>query len=263
MPTITDPARELAEVCEALSQNVDQRGYSFLASQFKVDPWSAEFFQILFCIMDRINYVEMLVGGLNVDDDVKAELIGCLRTMRSAFSENSISGNWKAAGGPDYLKREYSRPIKTLSGQIRAVAPVPKLDVRERDELIAQLDELLTWLNSHQIAEQDFIRQALIDGLKQFRFRLEKMQWVGWGYTLAGLRDVIGAYLALERGSEEIENSTHAAILKKLGEFIKGAYAKLGDAKDLVEKGDFVLRAYGAYALIAQPSGIAGLISGG
>lgn len=260
MPTITDPARELAEVCEALSQNVDQRGYSFLASQFNVDPWSAEFFQILFCIMDRINYVEMLVGGLNVDEDVKAELISCLRTMRSAFGENSLSGNWRASGGPDYLKHEYSRPIKALSGQVRAVAPVPKLDVRERDELISQLDELLTWLSSHQLAEQDFIRQALIDGLKQFRFRLEKMRWVGWGYTLAGLRDVIGAYLALERGSLQIENSTHAAILKKVGELIKSAYSKLGAVKEMSERGDFILRAYGAYSLVAQ-SGVAGLLS--
>lgn len=260
MPTITDPARELAELCETLSQYDNARGYSYLANRFNVNPWSAEFFQILFCIMERINFVEALVGRIDADDDVKAELIRGLRTMRSAFSESSLSTNWKSPGGPDFLKPEYWRPIKALSGQVRRLAPVPKLNTGECDELIAQLDELVTWLNERQIVDQDFIRQALIDGLKQFRFRVEKMQWVGWGYTLAGLRDVIGAYLVLERGFGQVENSTNAAILKKVGEFIKSAYSKLEAAKDAAETGDFILRVYGAYSFIAQ-SGVVGLIS--
>ena len=85
-------------------------------------------------------------------------------------------------------------PIKTLSYQIRQKVSYPKLDEDDRKELLAVVSELIEWLKEHQLKEQDFIRQAIVEGLEQFRFRLERFEWLGWGYTLGSLRDVVAAY---------------------------------------------------------------------
>ncbi len=136
---------------------------------------------------------------------------------------------------------------------IRPHQSYPKLDDAERDDLLAAVDQLLHWLNEHQLAEQDFIRQALIDGLTRFRFRLARIQWIGWGYTLESLREVIGAYFALERGTPIDGSATSAqAALKLVRDLVATVYEKTKFAKDVIETGEFMLKAYGATTLVGN-----------
>ena len=53
MTTVTDPARELADICMRLTDGVSTKGDDFLAAKFQVAVWSTEFFQIIFCISKK------------------------------------------------------------------------------------------------------------------------------------------------------------------------------------------------------------------
>lgn len=150
-----------------------------------------------------------------------------------------------------------------LSGQVRLLAPTPRLSDDQRNTVVADVEELLIWLNNLQLKDNDFIRQALIDGLMRFKFRLIRLKWVGLGYALHGLREIIGAYLALERGIPTDGSAPDAqAVLKKVSTLIKDVVAKLRILKDAQEIADWALRAYGAAQLAIQVSGVAGLITG-
>ncbi|SDO74429.1 hypothetical protein SAMN05192530_11235 [Aureimonas jatrophae] len=120
----------------------------------------------------------------------------------------------------------------------------------EREELIGQVTELMDWLHEHQLVENDFIRQALIEGLGHLLFRLERFRWLGGGYTLASLREVIAAYMLLERqGLDAARNPDAAAVLSKVATLIEAVYGKLEKTKTAYETGDWLLKAYGAASL--------------
>lgn len=146
---------------------------------------------------------------------------------------------------------------------MRPLRNYPKLDEAELTEVIELVDQLLAWLTEHQLSEQDFIREALIVGLETFKFRLARIHWLGWGFALQGLKDVIYAYFALERGfPEPNQNTTAAAALKKLEDLVKQVLAKTNYLKEVMETGDFMLKTFGAIHLaIAGKQTVAGLIT--
>lgn len=150
-----------------------------------------------------------------------------------------------------------------LSPLLRPKVAYPKLSPEEIEETVAEVDELIAWLSDRQLRDQDFIRQAIIDGMKQFKFRLERIGWLGWGYTVSSLRDVVGAYLALERGTaSEVNSPDNGAVLKKVLGTLQHIYAKAVTAKEGYETADFLLKMYGVAALTAQSIGsVAGFLS--
>lgn len=264
MPTKTDPARELSDLIRALNFRSNKRFDEELAKHFGVDAWSSDFYQIIFTISSRIDDLVALTDSLPLDDDHKAETKEGLLTIQQAFGPSGLQ-NVFAHSQQNYLSAAQIAPLSALSGLIRPIRPYPKLDDDEQAELLAMVDELVGWLDEHQLSEQDFIRQALLDGLMQLRFRLERLKWLGWGYTLQGLRDVITAYFALERGfPQDGTNPPAQAMIKFVGDFVRGFFEKAGLAKETIEAGDFMLKAYGAVQLlIAGQTTIAGLLTHG
>lgn len=258
----TDPARELAELCQNLCSQNTTRGDDHVASCFGVSPWSQEFFQIIFCITNRIDFLIELVPSLELDEDFQNDAIGHLKCLKQAFTRDSLANNWRENGNKA-LGRENSQPIKMLSGYVRKKVRYPKLSDDELEEVLGNVNELEAWLKEHQMAEQDFIRQAILDGLTQFKFRLERLGWLGWGYTLQALREVVSAYLILN-GLQPDKNEAPDAVvvLKKVNAFLKDFYLKAKVAKEHVDTGDFLLRMYGALAVsIDATSGITGFIA--
>lgn len=261
MPTITDPAREFADLCQALTHSPKGRGDEHLAHHFKVRSWSAEFFQIIFCILSRADLVCELVKGSRLDDDYKGEMIAKIQEIKGAFEQTSLNNAWSSVGAGHLIPQNILL-IKAISSEVRQSISYPKLDDKEIEQILAEVAQLETWLNEHQLVEQDFIRQAILDGLKQFKFRLERIGWFGWGYTSASLRDVIGAYFALERATPNDDSAPVAeALLQRVRSFVKNVYETASTAKDVAETGDFLLRVYAAYSIV-KDSGIAGLLTG-
>lgn len=258
----TDPARELYDLIKSLALQHDQRLDNELARHFDVAPWSSEFFQIVFTISSRIDELIALTDEVALDQDLKAETKAGLQTIQTAFGTTGLH-NASHHTMQSYFSDAYVAPLRGLSGLVRPLRSYPKLDEVELAEIIDLVDQLLDWLNEHQLSEQDFIREAIIVGLSTLRFRLTRIHWLGWGFALQSLKDVIYAYFALERGfPEPDQNTTAAASLKKIHEFVKQVFEKTNFIKEGVETGDFMLRAFGAVHLaIAGKQTVAGLIT--
>lgn len=257
---LTDPARELAELCEQLQHATETKGENFLAEHFSVPAWSPEFFHIVFAISERCTLVKRIVSDLEIDEDYKSEISEHIALIMEAFSATSMRTRWDQFGNIRVGALNV-QPVKAISPLVRQRVKYTKIVNEDIVAIENEVATLLEWLKEHQLSEQDFIRQALIDGLDRFLFRLMKLQWVGWGYTLESLRDVIGAYLLLERGGIDAKvNPDAAAAFQKVGSFIKYVYGKVGVAKQAQEKGEWLLKMYGLGSLIYQAGGP--LISG-
>lgn len=263
---MTDPARELVELCEAVYTVIKPQtlGEVHLATIFGVEVWSKEFYQIIFTISERVDLLAKLIGELDLDEDFRADIQAHVRDILIAFTGPALRNHWEA-DGQIRVSPKNVQPLKAVSGLVRARIGYKKLSEDEVAEVLTQVSHLISWLQSHQISEQDFIRQALIDGLTQFRFRLEKVRWLGWGYALDSLREVIAAYVMLERTGVTPEvNPDAGAVMKLVGEFLKGVYERIQVAKGVYESGDFLLKVYGAGALWHQAKpALAGLIGSG
>ncbi|WP_146763782.1 hypothetical protein [Brevundimonas diminuta] len=249
---MTDPARELAELCERLQVRSSAAGETFLAGKFGVEAWSKDFFQILFVIAERCALVQAIVETLEIDEDYRAGLIANVADIMEAFSSTATRSAWQSHG---LLKVGAVNvgPLKAISGLVRQQVAYRKLSDAEIEELDVQVAALSDWLKDHQLSEQDFIRQALIEGLEHLRFRMARLTWLGWGYTLESLREVISAYMLLERGGIDPKQNPEAAVmLQKVGTVIKAVYDKVSAAKSVAETGDWLIRAYGAGTLLYQ-----------
>lgn len=265
MPAVTDPAEEFALVCKALSGSSKESGANWLAKNFKTDPWSEDFYQILFAIINRAHFLKKLIGSLEETKHLAPQASRHLDNILNAFKPQSLAGTW-ASTGANYLGDANVAPVLMLSGSIRQNIKYPKLTDDEREDILGLSRDLLLFLHEHQLEDQDFIRQALIDGLEQFIFRLERLRWLGWGYSLEALKDVIGAYLALEHGFDPKDgNQMIDATLRKVAGSLKSIYAKAGTAKEVVDTADFILKAYGTAAIYlnASSGGINGLLTFG
>lgn len=247
---MTDPAREMAELLsELLIGDTNLPGDKLLASKFSVEPWSQDFYRIIATIMDRLHALKVLVQDLPIDDDYRSEMVEHINDASLAFTPNAFQNHWRGFGA-DKLSARNIQPLKGLSGLVRQRISYRKLSPEEIAELSDQVSELLKWLHEHQLAQNDFIRQALIEGLDQVLFRLRRFQWLGWGYTIDSLKDVIAAYMMLERqGIDPAVNPDAAAMLNKVGTVIKFVYGKLEKGKAIYETGDWLLKAYGAASL--------------
>ena len=264
MSETTDPARELAELCERLAKpSKDKRGDAYLAEKFGVQPWSTEFFQIVFWILDRADLVAALIPKLDYDEDIKVQALGHIAQIKQGFGRNALLNTWDAGhSGPTSLAPEHTGPIKMLSSPVRKLIQYPKLDAEEVEELTELVSSLEDWLLDNQLVESDFIREALIEGLRQFKFRLERTNWLGWGYAVESLREVVAAYMALDRKATIMPtDEVSKAMLVKVGSVVKKIYEKTAAAKDVADVGDFVLRAYGAATIAVQGlNSISGLL---
>lgn len=262
MSNLTDPARELADICNRL-RNKDESspGSQVLASIFEVSGWSVEFYELVFTILKRIDQLKLIVGSLaDVDLDIRDQAIVHLDTIARAFSQEGLNNQWKHAS-THLISPEHVNPIRMLSSEVRRVHPLPQLTADDLKELVASVDELLGWLREHQINEQDFIRQAIIEGLEGFRFRVERVSWVGWGYTLDSLRNVIGAYLALDRGIDPTQQPDGKAVLLKVEALLKIVFEKVGVVKDTFEKTNWLIEGYkNISAAVIAHKGVVALI---
>jgi hypothetical protein len=262
MPTVTDPARELADICVILGQASDKIGSTYLAEKFQVPEWSTEFYQIVFLFSKRADELIEMLSEISVDDDYRREFEEHIRSIKLAFSPNGLTNRW-AHATQNYISPANVNSVKALSGLVRPIRSYPKLNDAETEELIGEVDQLLLWLEEHQLSERDFIRQAIIDGLKQFRFRLSRIGWLGWGFAQDSLRDIISAYLALERGSVGAAEAPDAeAILRKTAAWVKGVFQTVGTVKETAGDVAFMVLAFEQVVQISQGKApLAGLLT--
>lgn len=252
---LTDPARELVETLALLSADPDEKIVSRISNSADVDPWSPGFFRVIFEIMNRTDLVIAEVKKLPLDDDVMDDAIKSLRSIKSVFSNPKLLDQ-NTNQLRNIITGANATVLKMLSRQIRENVSYHKITSEERDAILADVNDLYGWLADIQSDHMDFIRQALMEGLAGFLFRLERLEWLGSGYVLEGLRDVIHAYMALEGanipndGGDELQK----AILVKCKAVVVKTLSTLDIARDQTDRADWALRAYGAVSAIADGS---------
>jgi hypothetical protein len=262
MPTLTDPASEIVDICVRLREHSSDTGANFLAARFKVDVQSAKFYEIIFVIISQMDKLFEILSSMDIDEKHLVEINGHLNALKAAFSPAGLQQHWVHAS-QNYLTDANLNSIKGLSVAVRQKHSYPSLSEEEKVEVLSEVKTLLNWLSEHQLVEQDFIRQAIISGLQQFQFRLERVGWLGWGYTLDSLREVISAYLILERGETDIAGSPDsAALLKKLSSFVKGLFSKVGTVRQVAGDVSFMVLAYEKTVQLSQgTTNILGLLT--
>ncbi|WP_311031219.1 hypothetical protein [Mesorhizobium koreense] len=259
----TDPAKEIAAFCDALATGGSTKGDVHIANAFSVRPWSAEFLLILNAFMDRTELVISTIDRVDVDDDHRKEMKSHVRALQGLCSLKVLGATWNNSdGGLPLVKGASRAAVSSLSPSIRLWVWYPLLEEQERQGVLAQVEMIIGKLEELQLGDRDFIRQALIDGLRQFHFRLARLKWLGWGYTIAGLRSVITAYLALERDFPNAnENTSAAAAMKWTQGLFETVWKYTGYAADAKSRYDVAALAFNV-AHVAGPF-IAGYLSAG
>ena len=232
----TNVAIELAHICQSLAYPDERHGGEVLAERFQVAAYSPEFFEMLAIITGVTHQLEAALVSEQVHPAIAANATGHLQAIREAFSRQGLHGAWKGIGSQS-LGAAHSDPILHLSGTLRSLDYI-KPSPEELQEIIADARDLLQWLEEHEIEESDFIRLCIMDGVRRFIFRLEKIGFLGWPHAVESLKEVVGAYLALERGYIPAEMPKTGAMMKK----VTGALdlpikilSKAREAKDNIE----------------------------
>ena len=149
MPLTTDHAKELAELCVRLRKlRKDQTGAEVLSAEFGVEAWSSDFYELVFSIPKRIKILDKIIqDNPHIDPSIKDLASGHLQKINSAFSQEGLSNQWNRAAS-NFICAEHVNPILFISSEIRRVHPLPLLSDDEQAELLADVDDLLTWLQS-------------------------------------------------------------------------------------------------------------------
>ena len=262
----TDPARELASTLEQLTNHPDPNALvdTALSGLARVDLWSTDFFLVLFELIKRCELVELEIQRLPLDDDVKTDAVRSIQRMRTYLNQRQIMTQ-KISQAKSLLGGQNITILKMLSSQVRENISYELLSSDQRDDLLDDVRKLIGWLEQQQDQETDFIRQALIEGLQSFEFRLDRLSWFGAGYVIDGLKDVLHAYLALQGAIPEVSNGDELlnAMLMKTKVFMGKAVKAFNFAKGTSEDAGWVLQVYGAASALNDGSQtISGFLGG-
>lgn len=199
---LTDPIIELVSALRDLRFSVDAKGYDALAKKFGVESGSSDFALIVSLILKRMESISELIRGMDeVDDTVKDRQITCISNLRRAFSPATLSNNWKAnGGGPGMLAEEFLVGVESLQSHARQKQPIPRLTDEEVSELLHETEIFRIFLEELQSEEKDFIRQSIIDGVREFELSLKHFRWVGWAQCFQSFKQTYLTYRILETG---------------------------------------------------------------
>lgn len=262
MTNLTDPAREILDLCKYLVQaGSTEAVQKFLAEELGVDIWSSELFLMIEVVTSRLEELRKAIDSLSLEQDLTIDAYNEINSIKKLLTPPFFSSNTMGVIRIN-LDESKLRTLRLLAPQVRTVISYPYIGDDERGEVSNDIRTLLEWLSKHQLSENDFIRGALIDGLSQALFRLEKMHFFGWAHSAASLKPVIAAYMALDRMDTSKANNPDAEIvLKRVREVCIKFYQRMKLGNEVVEVGDFALRVYGAASLAVTPFvGVAGLL---
>jgi hypothetical protein len=258
MTAVTDPARELAEIAERLTQGNNSAGEAFLAGSFGVKVWSTDFVKIIACILERADLVKRIVKKSNaMDDDHKASALNDLTQFKDGFTGAALRVVWNQGNGGMTLMKDHGRPLQYLSPIVRAEVRYPKLGEDEVAEFISLIDAYVEQLKKSDEGPE-FVRQAIMDGLASFRFQLEKIGWMGSGYALSAFREVMIVYEASKFQFSDAGNVDASAVLKGLWNILTKFKKKADEAKSWGDTAESLWKVYQLGSSAATPLLLAG-----
>lgn len=251
MTNLTNPALELGTIATKLTQSVGTSGAKFLAAQFDVPVWSTDFMKIIACILERADLVDAIVQRSDLAQITKDTARTAIATFKSGFTGNSLTASWNTQGSGMTMMDRSGSIIQMMDGAVKLEVRYPELTPKDAAELIALIDEYAAALNQTD-GTPPFVYHAIIDGLSMLRFRLEKLGWVGSGYTLQAFREVSAIYNTVSHVIHET-NPDAEAMLKGMLNILTVMKAKVNAAKGWTDAAKAVYLTYGAVSGVVVP----------
>lgn len=250
----TDVANELAITLRKIKNfaNSSSTLESKLADLFRTEVWSTEYYQTLFCLLDRCDEVAILSGTLDIDEEMQKITQSHISKIKQAFTSETMRQRSDSTFQHRLLDENISS-IQMLSFALRKDHGYIKITPDIREDLINDINALLKWLEEKQLSEADFVRQALIDGLYTVRFKLDRFEWFGRLYCIKSMKEVISAYLILEGMTpEDSSQPDMEAMLKKTMIIVQKFNDTFSLVKSVADTAKFVLAVYGGTVLVEK-----------
>ncbi|MEG3180427.1 hypothetical protein [Sphingomonas sp. LT1P40] len=250
MATLTDPARELADLAERIKATSKKRGDAYLAEMFDVDTHDANFARIITCILERTELVESIVEKSTMDSDHQETVLAELVRFRQFFTPAQLANHWLQGSQGEFTG--CIRALQLLSPMVRNHTSYPRLSAAEVSEFIGLIDAYLGEIRENQDLP-NLVRQSISDGMYAFRFQLQEIGWLGSGYALAAFRQIMMSCELIQRDIQGQHNPDAEAALRGLATILKQFKAKVDEATGWTDTGQSVFSAYQLTTTLATP----------
>ncbi|MDM7954751.1 hypothetical protein [Blastomonas sp.] len=162
MATITDPATELSDVASNLLDSTNTKGGAYLAEKFEVEPWSAEFYKIVACILERADLVYDIVVASDMKPINRDKAAEEITAFKNGFAGSALFNVWNHGNGGLPAMRDHGARLGFLEKTVRQVVSYPELEEHERKEMIALINVYMEELQDSDEGPA-FVRQAIMD----------------------------------------------------------------------------------------------------
>ena len=261
MASKTDPAKEIAAICKALSTATSVSGEKFMSELFEFEPSSTNFFRVVSTIMRRIDQVDKIVRQSDLEEDHIELASEVLLDFRSIFRISTLGSAWNNSASGAAIAKKNHTGLSLLSSTVKKYRSYPILDDAEKEYAIGTIEDYLTHLDRSHDPDIFTIQSAVKDGLEEYVFCLRNIKWFGAEYAIGSLNKVNAAYLAIERGipSDNMEIIEDFQSLKRILSFVNG---KLSEVREYSDNAKMLWDIYSSSAPLLIPViGVAKLIA--
>lgn len=178
---ITDPSREMSEVCTALLEQPprDTPTIEVLAGLFELASTDTDLIEILGAIRRRLDRLDDFARKLedpDFDDEQRSAIRAAIANLVRVLSPGNFHVSWKNAHAA--LQQGNLIAFRWFSPTAKKHRPLSRLSDETREEIIQELVETAAQLEaSDEIS--GFHREALLEGLRHLTLMMRHVRFFG------------------------------------------------------------------------------------
>lgn len=258
----TDPASELAVVCQILSADYQHSAADFLALTFETTAYSREFFKVLFVIMEKIDELINIVDEIPIDISFIVTAKSMINEIALPLNPAGLQSSWNS-GRSTRISAQKHFSLGMLSGYVKEKIRYPKLSEQESNELSIILDDLKSAIAQTDLNEVDFVRDAAINYIEESKFIVKRLHFFGWRYGIYSLKELVLLYFAVENMTKMPECSPQViAFHQRLGAGLERLNQGFKVGRDWKDNFGILAISYGAGATLGNYLRAVGLLPG-
>lgn len=219
MSSISNIALELVQLCEILRvegpKSENEHATKVLNKIFGISK-AADLFEVVGVIYKNIEIARTQILSIAPDPIENVSALNALANLESAFGPASLARPWAQAAKAHYSDEKYA-PLRSIPPSLRREFPTIRLSDQEKDLIHGEAENLLNWLESHQLTDFSVQRMLMVQGLRDFKRRLDWYKWVGFEYTFEPLLAVLASASSIEASDIKTEEKTE--FLKAIQNF--------------------------------------------
>ncbi|MBM6577136.1 hypothetical protein KCP91_12205 [Microvirga sp. SRT01] len=252
MASITDPARELSEISGFFAIQSSLTADQIIQQSTGIEPWSTDFLKLILCIHERADVLTKVIPLSSLDDDLVVKALEDISSIKDAFTPKKLRIASNQASSTAAVLKEHGRSLQYLSATVREKINYPRYTDEEVTEFIGLVDAYLNEL----AASNDVplvVRHSLGDGMSLLRFRLQHVKWLGSGYALASLREIMEVYDRAAANDDLMSNPDAEAFVRGFGAIVARLVAVTKSATEYKDAGGVIWSGYKLVSAVTTP----------